>query len=178
MSTINTTTKTKVIFINKKLLALSVILVLVGITFVYPILTPTQDFDGLFTMNVPMGKHYWDAAWCHSNKALGCSKEYWDENGDCLIDSDDFVVYYYNDSQVSEMGSNAWQHAVDTLTTTFLYEVYQTDGNLLILHNNVDMRNLPEYLVGVSNDDGSEAVFVGGYDLNMLKSYANSVEFK
>jgi hypothetical protein len=40
------------------------------------------------------------------------------------------------------------------------------------------MRNLPEYVVGVTNDDGSKVVFVGGYDLNMLKKYAKSVEFK
>ena len=45
------------------------------------------------------------------------------------------------------------------------------------MYNDLGMHNVPEYLVGVTNDDGSKMVFVGGYDLNMLKSYANSVKF-
>ena len=44
--------------------------------------------------------------------------------------------------------------------------------------NDIGMRNMPPYLVGTANDDGSEAVFVGGHNLNDLKRYAHSVEFK
>ena len=37
---------------------------------------------------------------------------------------------------------------------------------------------MPQYLVGKVNEDGSKAVFVGGFDLNNLKKSADSIEFK
>ena len=40
------------------------------------------------------------------------------------------------------------------------------------------MRNVPKYVVGLTNDDGSEVVFVGGYDLNNLNQYVNSIRFE
>jgi hypothetical protein len=39
------------------------------------------------------------------------------------------------------------------------------------------MKAIPHYLVGKSNDDGSEAVFVGGNNLDDVKRYAGTVEF-
>lgn len=164
--------------IKKKWLLLMVILALVCVTAVNSFATSSQDFDGLFTMDVPLGQHYSDLTWCHSNKALGCTKQYCEDNSDCVIGEDDFAVYYYDDSTLPVGESNAADHAVHVLTTTFIYDFYQSDGDLIILHNNIDMRNLPEYVVGVRNDDSSKVVFVGGYDLNMLKKYAKSVEFK
>ncbi len=164
--------------IKKKWLLLMVILALVCVTAVNSFATSSQDFDGLFTMDVPLGQHYSDLTWCHSNKALGCTKQYCEDNSDCVIGEDDFAVYYYDDSRLPVGESNAADHAVHVLTTTFIYDFYQSDGDLIILHNNIDMRNLPEYVVGVRNDDSSKVVFVGGYDLNMLKKYAKSVEFK
>ena len=164
--------------IKKKWLILMVIMALVCITAVNSFASSSQDFDGLFTMDVPLGQHYSDLTWCHSNKALGCTKQYCEDNSDCVIGENGFAVYYYDDSQLSVGESNAAEHAVHVLTTTFIYDFYQSDGDLIILHNNITMRNLPEYVVGVTNDDGSKVVFVGGYDLNNLKRYADSVEFK
>ena len=164
--------------IKKKWLVLMVILVLCCVAAVNSFGTSSQDFDGLFTMNVPLGQHYSDLGWCYSNKPLGCTHQYCEDNSDCVIGEDDFAVYYYDDSQLSYDESNAAEHAVNVLTTTFLYDYYQSEGDLIVLHNNIAMQNLPEYIVGVMNDDASKVVFVGGYDLNMLKSYANSVEFK
>ena len=164
--------------IKKKWLLLMVILALVCVTAVNSFATSSQDFVGLFTMDVPLGQHYSDLTWCYSNKALGCTKQYCEDNSDCVIGEKDFAVYYYDDSRLSVGESNAAEHALHVLTTTFIYDFYQSDGDLIILHNNISMRNLPEYVVGVTNDDGSKVVFVGGYDLNMLKKYAKSVEFK
>jgi hypothetical protein len=166
-----------VMFIKKKWLILIVILAIIGVTAVNSFATSSQDFDGLFTMDVPIGQHYRDVTWCHSNKPLGCAIQYWYDDPNGLIDKDEFAVYYYDNSQLWSGESNAWEHAVNVLTTSFVYNVYQTDGGFLVLHNDIDMSNLPEYLVGVTNDDGSKVVFVGGYDLNMLKSYASSVQF-
>lgn len=141
-------------------------------------ISSTQDFDGLFTMNVPLGHHYSDVAWCRSNGALGCAKEYWEDDSGCEIDGNEMVCYFYDNSQLVEGESNAWQHAVNDLTVSYLYKVYQDDGNSLVLTNDIGMRNMPPYLVGKVNEDGSKAVFVGGYNLNNLKKSADSIEFK
>ena len=138
----------------------------------------TYDFDGLFTMDIPIGKHYSNAAWCKPSGGLGCANEYWEDNAGCEIDQDEFVVYYYNNSILCDGESNAWQHAVNGLTTSYLYDVYQNNGGMLVLTNDIGMRNLPPYIVGVTNDDGSEVVFVGGFNLDDLKKYASSVNFK
>lgn len=137
-----------------------------------------QDFDGLFTMNIPMGQHYSDVAYCKPNGELGCVKEYWEDNSNCKIDENEMVIYYYNNSLLVEGESNAFQHSINGLTGSYLYKFYQEDGNLLILTNDIGMRNVPKYIVGQTNEDGSEVVFVGGYDLDNLKTFANSIKFK
>ncbi len=138
----------------------------------------TYDFEGLFTADLPIGQEYSDVSWCHSNKRLSCAAEYWENNAGCEIDGDEAVMFYYDDSLLVNGEQNAYQHAVNVLTKTYLYKFYQKEGNLLILTNDIGMNNLPEYLVGVGNDDGSKAVFVGGYNLEKLKSYASSIKFK
>lgn len=159
------------------------LLIIIGIFFIVAFTSfvySSQDFDGLFTMDVPLGKHYEDQSYCYQNKPLGCAKQYVDANDEnCIIDEDEFAVYYYDDSLVFGSESNVAEHSVHVLTTTFLYEFYGEDGNLLILENQVEgMQNLPLYVVGAINDDGSKVVFVGGYDLNKLKNYAKSVKFE
>ena len=141
-------------------------------------ISSTYDFDGHFTMNVPLGKHYSDVAWCRPNGALGCAAEYWEDGAGCELDKNEFVVYYYNNSLLVEGESNALQHSLNGLNTSYLYKIEQNYGNLFVLTNDIGMRNMPPYLVGTANDDGSEAVFVGGHNLNDLKRYAHSVEFK
>ena len=138
----------------------------------------TQDFDGLFKMKVPLGQHYSNEAWCWSSGALGCKNEYWEKNADCELDGNEMVILYYNNSLLSDGESNAWQHTINGLTTSYFYEIYQNDGNLIILTNDMGMRNMPTYLVGKVNDDGSEVVFVGGHNLDNLKKYASSIEFE
>ena len=137
----------------------------------------SQDFDGNFTMDVPMGKHYSNVAWCWSNGALGCADEYWADDAGCDLRENDMVVYYYDNSLLIGGESNAWQHAVDDLTTSYLYEIFQDDGNSLVLKTDVFMHNTPPYLVGKPNEDGSKVVFVGGYHLNDLNRYIDTVEF-
>ena len=160
------------ILIKKRWILLIVILTLIAITAVSSFATATQDFDGLFTMN------YSDAAWCYSNKPLGCAKEYLKDDFDGVIDEDEFAVFYYDDSQVAGGYSNAADYSIHVLTTSFVYNFYQSEGDMLVFYNDIGMKNLPEYVVGVRSDDNSKAVFVGGYDLDMLKSYASSVKFK
>lgn len=163
---------------GKKLLLAIVILILISLTVVFAFQNNTQDFESDFTMNVPIGKVYYDSAYCLTNGRLGCVKEYWDVNSGCIMSEDDMVVYYYDDSCLVDGDGNVWQHAIDTLTTSYLYKPYQKEGDLVILTNDIGMRNVPPYLVGVSNDDASKAVFVGGYHLDDLKYYINSIKFK
>lgn len=151
-------------------------LVIVALAFVMPI-SSNADFDGNFTMNVPLGSNYENIAWCRPNGALGCADEYWAENTGCDLDENEVVVYYYDDSLLIEGESNALQHAVSDLTNTYLYGIYQDDKDMLVLKTDVYMHNTPPYLVGKSNGDGSKVVFVGGHNLNDLKRYADTVEF-
>lgn len=141
-------------------------------------ITSSQDFDGLFKMDVPIGQHYSNVAWCRANGALGCANEYWEKNAGCEIDGDEFVVYYYNNSQLVGVESNAWEHSINTLTTSYLYKIRQNDDDSIVLTNDIEMRNLPKYLVGKVNSDGSKVVFIGGFNLNDLKKCADSVEFE
>ena len=161
---------------NKKVLFIMIVaLVFAGAAFA--ITHSTQDFEGLFTMDVPLGKHYRDVAYCWPSGGLGSTREYWEVNAGCDIEDGDIVIYYYNDSYLIEGESNALQHAVNALTTSYLYESHN-EGNLIVMTNDLDMRKMPPYLAGVSNDDGSEAVFVGGRNLNDVKHNASSIEFK
>jgi hypothetical protein len=156
---------------------LAIVIVAVAFFVLMPI-SSTQDFDGLFTMKVPLGQHYKNSAWCWSSGALGCKNEYWEENADCELSGDEMVIYYYNNSLLSNGESNVWQHAINGLTTSYFYEVYKNDGNSIILKDDDGMRDKPRYLVGKVNGDGSEVVFVGGHNLDNLKKYADSIEFK
>ena len=163
---------------NKKvILILIIIMALISIIAVTSIKS-SQDFDGLFKMNIPIGQHFTDVAYCLPNGALGCSREYLDDNTGCELEDDDIMICYYNDSYLVEGESNAWQHAVNGLTTSYFYQIAQNDGDLLVLTNDMGMKMMPPYLVGVKTADGSKAVFVGGYHLDDLKNYANSVEFR
>lgn len=140
----------------------------------------TQDFDGNFTMDVPLGNHYRNVVWCLSNGhgALGCADEYWEDNAGCDLNVNDMVIYYYDNSLLYDGESNAWQHTVNDLTRYYLYEIYQDDGNSLVLKTDYCMHNTPTYLVGKVNGDGSKVVFVGGHKLDDLKKYADTIEFK
>ena len=155
-----------------------IIFVLISTTAVNSFQMNNYDFEGLFTMNVPFGKEYEDIAYCYPNGRLGCAREYWDVSTGCEMSPDDIVIYYYDDSYLVEGETNALQHAINTLNTSYFYEFNQKDGDLMILTNDIGLRNMPPYLVGVVNEDASEVVFVGGYHLNDLKGYANSIEFK
>ena len=141
-------------------------------------ITSSQDFDGNFTMDVGFGKHYEDVSWCRPNGALGCAGEYWEDDAGCDLEENDIVVYYYDNSLLVDGESNAWQHAVNDLTMSYLYEIVQDDGDLVVLKTDIYMHNTAPYLVGKSNADGSKAVFIGGYHPDELKKYADSVEFK
>ena len=164
---------------NKKALLIIIIIVaIISLVSINSIQSSRQDFDGLFEMNVPMGIHYRDIAYCLPNGRLGCVKEYWDENSGCDMSKGEIVIYYYDDSCLSGGESNTLDHAINTLTTSYFYKFNQNDGKLMILTNDLGSKNMPPYIVGVSNDDDSKVVFVGGYDLNDLKYYANSIEFK
>lgn len=162
---------------NKKLIVVAVILLIISLTSVYGIFFSNQNFEGKFTMDVPMGKHYQDVAYCYPNGGLGCIAEYVDTGSDDYFEEGDIIVYYYNNSLLVDGESNAWQHAINGLTTSYLFKLDHNDGDLTILTNDLDMNAIPHYLVGKSNDDGSEAVFVGGNNLDDVKRYAGTVEF-
>lgn len=162
---------------NKKVLIVMMVLAVAGVMAVSAILNSNQDFDGHFTMDVPFGKHYSDTAYCRDNGRLGCRGEYWEDNSDCEIEGDDIVIFYYDSSLLAEGESNAYGHAINGLTTSYFYRTVQNDGDLIVLENDLEMRNLPHYLVGKSSPDGSEVVFVGGQNLDYVKNYANSIKF-
>ncbi len=160
---------------NKKIFIL-ILFVIIALVVIMPI-TSTQDFDGNFTMEVPFCSHYSNVAWCWANGALGCSDEYWEENAGCDLDENEMVVYYYDDSLLMDGESNAFQHAVNDLTSTYLYEICQNEGNSLVLKTDYSMHNTPKYLAGKVNDDASKVVFVGGQNLDDVMQYADTIEF-
>ena len=163
---------------NKKVFVIAVILAIISLIVLFTIFhSSTQDFDGHFTMEIPSGTHYSDVAWCWANGALGCKGEYWDDDSDCVIGEKDIVVYYYNNSLLGDGESNAFEHAVNGLNTSYLFKIYQYDGDLIILTNDLGMRRVPTFLVGKSSETGDEAVFVGGRDLDYVKHYADTIEF-
>lgn len=163
---------------NKKVLLLLVIFAIVIFMSHFVVGHSSQDFDGHFTMDVPLGNHYSDVAWCWSNGRLGCEGEYWEDNAGCELGEGDMVIFYYNNSLLSDGESNAWQHAVNGLNKSYLYQICRDDGDLLILTNDMGMRNLPPYLVGKPNFDGSEAVFVGSKNFDDAMHYASTIKFK
>ena len=163
---------------NKKVLLIIVIFAIILFMFQFVLGHSNQDFDGHFMMEVPFGDHYSNVAWCWANGALGCEGEYWEDSAGCELDDGEMIIYYYNNSLLCDGESNAWQHAVNGLTTSYLYEIYQNDGNSLVLTTNIGMRNMPPYLVGKANQDGSEAVFVGSKNLDDAMRYANTIEFR
>lgn len=161
---------------SKKILTIFIIAFIVLFA-LFAFNSASQDFDGLFTMKVPLGQHYSNVAWCWANGRLGCLNEYWEDNAGCDIEEGDMVIYYYNNSQLVDNEENAYEHALNDLTTSYLYKHVQNDGNLIVLATDIDMKAMPTYLVGKSNEDGSEIVFVGGHNLNDIKGYADTIEF-
>lgn len=162
---------------NRKALVILMILAIVALVAIFALNPSSQDFDGHFTMDVPLAKHYRDVAYCLPSGSLGCKCEYWEDNAGCDIKDGDIVIYYYNNSLLAEGESNAFEHAINGLTTSYLYQAHQ-DGNLVVLTNDIDMKGMPPYLAGKSTQNGDEAVFVGGRNLNDVKRYADTIEFK
>lgn len=162
---------------NKKALLIIIILAVISLMAIHAINSSSQDFDGHFTMDVPLSKHYHDVAYCRPNGGLGCKCEYWEDNAGCDIEVGDIVIYYYNESVLAEGESNVYEHAVNALTTSYFYKAYM-DGDLTIMTNDGDMSAMPTYLAGKSTQNGDEAVFVGGRSLDDVKHYADTIEFK
>ena len=162
---------------NKKVLVIIIILAIISLTAIFALNASKQDFEGLFTMNVPLGKHYSNTAYCWPNGGLGSKCEYWEDNAGCDIEDGDIVVYYYNNSLLVDGESNALEHALKGLTTSYLYHLSES-GDLIVLTNDKDMTKMPPYLAGKSSKNGDEVVFVGGRSLNDVKHYANTIEFK
>ncbi|MBQ2653227.1 MAG: hypothetical protein IJF83_06685 [Methanobrevibacter sp.] len=163
---------------NKKVLLIMLLFAVIASAALFAFAHSNQDFDGHFTMDVPFAKHYSDVAYCWPNGGLGCKCEYWEDGAGCDIEDGDIVIYYYNNSLLVEGESNAFEHAVNGLTTSYFYQIVQNDGDLIVLANDVEMRRLPPFLVGKSSPNGDEVVFVGGRNLDNVKRYANSIEFK
>lgn len=163
---------------NKKVLAIAVILAVILVMAIFKVTPYSQDFDGHFTMEVPFPKHYSDVSWCWSNKALGCTAEYQADDFNCAIGDRDIIVYYYNSSHLSNGESNLLEYVVNGLTTTYLFKEYQRDGDLVILTNDLGMSMVPTFLVGKCSQTGDEVVFVGGRDLEYVKHFARTIEFK
>lgn len=163
--------------INKKTIMFIIILIIVALFLIMPS-SSTYDFEGLFTIDLPPGQNYWNVAWCHEGGGLGCKNEYWERDAGCDINGKEVVVYYYNGSLLEPGQTDVGQYAVDTLNKSYIYQFYQSDGDLIVLKNDIGMHAVPPFMVGKISDDRSEAVFVGGCNLDDLKEYSRSVEFK
>ena len=112
---------------GQKIIACSCCFSINFISVVFAIQNNTQDFDGNFTMDISIGKEYYDISYCLPNGRLGSAREYWDVNSDCEIAEDEIVVYFYDDSYVVGMESNVWEHAINTLTTSYL-QIFSKGG--------------------------------------------------
>ena len=65
--------------LSTKILVFLVLLSVVALVLIMPI-SSTYDFDGLFTVDLPMGQEYSNVAWGYANGALGCKNEYWEKD--------------------------------------------------------------------------------------------------
>lgn len=135
-----------------------------------------QSFDGLFTMEFPLGKEYADISSNWSSGSLGSSREYVVNNSDGNFRQGDINVYYYNTSLLNGNESDLTDHVLGELTATYSYQINQ-NKDIIILQNDNDMCEIPFFLVGKSSADKREIVFVGGEDLNELTVYADTIEF-
>ena len=134
-----------------------------------------QNFDDHFCMNIGVGEHYEDVAWCKPCGSLGSTGEYWEQNAGCELNGDEVVIYYYNESALGDYENDVYQHVYFDLTTSYLYDKKYQDGKIIYFENQIDMRNLPKYLACVRH--GNEVVCVGGQSLAKVGQYAQSITF-
>ena len=136
------------------------------------------DFQGFFKMSFDK-----DMTFKRSESMvdeLGCTHGY-------VNDKKDVYIYYYgNDVEVGVYENRINRqitnklHGMDAVTATiqtYQYGNLKKEGNLTILEDLApDLGGREKYLVGVEGDSG-QVVFVGGNNLNTLKTYASSVRF-
>lgn len=163
---------------NKKVLLIIVLLAIIIFMAQFVVGHPRQDFDGHFTMDVPFNCHYSNVAWCWDGGGLGCRCEYWEDYAGCELSDGEMIVFYYNESLLCDDETSLLRQTINTLNKTYMYQVWPAEGDLMILTNDLDMKNVPPYLVGKESYDGSEIVFVGCRNLDDAKQYANTIEFK
>ena len=102
------------IFSKKVFLVIPI--VIVALILVMPI-SSTYDFDGHFTMDVPLAKHYSDVAWCRPNGALGCAAEYWEDSAGCELDGNEFIVYYVSNFDFQKLEFSELKQLIDSIRT-------------------------------------------------------------
>lgn len=132
-----------------------------------------QTFDDVFTIEVPLEKTLSPAS---VNGSLGSVHEYYDSSTEGNFRNGGIIVYYYDDSILSDNESDVMGHVLQDLTTTYSYQLNQNDDEMAILENDADMCGIPPFLAGKSNGEG-KVVLVGGENLNELESYVNSIQF-
>ena len=118
----------------------------------------TVDFNGLFKMDV------WEESDFNAYDTYHNSTYDWIQINSEPSGNVEYV-YYWEDSSISD--------AVSNLKDT--YSNYQIEGDYVILSTDYVSGN-NQYCVGVQSAD-NEVVFIEGADLDVLKTYADSIVF-
>ena len=128
----------------------------------------TIDFNGLFRMDVNGSSTFHEVP---PDDAWYVSKQWNNDVNETVYSFDGFhIVYYWKNTNLEEVVSN--------LSRIYHNPIYE--DNIVILECYSHTYNNPayyDYLVGTQSEDG-EVVLVSGSDLNLLKTYANSIVFE
>lgn len=174
----------EVFFMDKKFFTLlAVFIVAISVASVCAVETTNHDFNGLFKMDVPSAENFINSteSGLYAPELSAALYEFGDEavlkDGADL--KDNITVYYYDESTISGeyKAGNTTDFVTSMLKSNSVYMDEPTQEDSIFIWNDTVSQSDAKYLVGVSSDDDTKMVCIEGFNLDDLKTYANSVEF-
>ena len=127
----------------------------------------TVDFNGLFRMDVNESSTFHEIS---PDSDWYVSKQWDNDMKDDVYVFDGYnEVFYWKNTNLSEVVSN--------LSTIYHNPKYEGDIVILECYSKTSEPSYYDYLVGTQSDD-NEVVLIMGSDLDLLKTYANSIVFE
>ena len=167
-------------FMNRKILALLIVLIAaISIANVSAVeLNETQDFDGLFKMNVSGNDNFTNISNPNSNDYSGIA-----QSNAAYKNSDDSIFVFLYGAGIKDAISFLTNGDID-----FQYgegmDLVKTEGDLTVFEGNLSVLNQTSDLdvnltsfAGNSPDSDEFSVIVAGNDADLVKEYANTIEF-
>ena len=165
---------------NRKILALLIVLIAaISIANVSAVeLNETQDFDGLFKMNVIGNDNFTNISNPNSNDYSGIA-----QSNAAYKNSDDSIFVFLYGAGIKDAISFLTNGDID-----FQYgegmDLVKTEGDLTVFEGNLSVLNQTSDLdvnltsfAGNSPDSDEFSVIVAGNDADLVKEYANTIEF-